>query len=150
MPSSYTCLRYHLIWSTKHRQPLISEDIRDRLFQYIGGIIRDDGGKLLAAGGMPDHVHLLADIGKQQSVVDAVRDIKANSSGWIHKTFPQFQSFAWQTGYGAFTVSYSSVEAVKNYIANQAEHHRKRTFQEEFVEFLQRHGIEYDDRYLWE
>ena len=150
MPSSYTCLRYHLVWSTKHRQPLISEDIRDRLFQYIGGIIRDDGGKLLAAGGMPDHVHLLADIGKQQSVVDAVRDIKANSSGWIHKTFPQFQSFAWQTGYGAFTVSYSSVEAVKNYIANQAEHHRKRTFQEEFVEFLQRHGIEYDDRYLWE
>lgn len=150
MPSSYTCLRYHLIWSTKHRQPLISEDIRDRLFQYIGGIIRDDGGKLLAAGGMPDHVHLLADIGKQQSVVDAVRDIKANSSGWIHKTFPQYQSFAWQTGYGAFTVSYSSVEAVKNYIANQAEHHRKRTFQEEFVEFLQRHGIEYDDRYLWE
>lgn len=150
MPSSYTCLRYHLIWSTKHRQPLISEDIRDRLFQYIGGIIRDDGGKLLAAGGMPDHVHLLADIGKQQSVVDAVRDIKANSSGWIHKTFPQFQSFAWQTGYGAFTVSYSSVEAVKNYIANQAEHHRQRTFQEEFVEFLQRHGIEYDDRYLWE
>ena len=150
MPSSYTCLRYHLIWSTKHRQPLISEDIRDRLFQYIGGIIRDDGGKLLAAGGMPDHVHLLADIGKQQSVVDAVRDIKANSSGWIHKTFPQYQSFAWQTGYGAFTVSYSSVEAVKNYIANQAEHHRKRTFQEEFVEFLQRHGIEYDERYLWE
>ena len=150
MPSSYTCLRYHLVWSTIHRQPLISEDIRDRLFQYIGGIIRDDGGKLLAAGGMPDHVHLLADIGKQQSVVDAVRDIKANSSGWIHKTFPQFQSFAWQTGYGAFTVSYSSVEAVKNYIANQAEHHRKRTFQEEFVEFLQRHGIEYDDRYLWE
>ena len=150
MPSSYTCLRYHLIWSTKHRQPLISEDIRDRLFQYIGGIIRDDGGKLLAAGGMPDHVHLLADIGKQQSVVDAVRDIKANSSGWIHKTFPQYQSFAWQTGYGAFTVSYSSVEAVKNYIANQAEHHRKRTFQEEFVEFLQRHSIEYDDRYLWE
>ena len=150
MPSSYTCLRYHLIWSTKHRQPLISEDIRDRLFQYIGGIIRDDGGKLLAAGGMPDHVHLLADIGKQQSVVDAVRDIKANSSGWIHKTFPQYQSFAWQTGYGAFTVSYSSVEAVKNYIANQAEHHRQRTFQEEFVEFLQRHGIEYDDRYLWE
>ena len=150
MPSSYTCLRYHLIWSTKHRQPLISEDIRDRLFQYIGGIIRDDGGKLLAAGGMPDHVHLLADIGKQQSVVDAVRDIKANSSGWIHKTFPQYQSFAWQTGYGAFTVSYSSVEAVKNYIANQAEHHRQRTFQEEFVEFLQRHGIEYDERYLWE
>lgn len=150
MPSSYTCLRFHLVWGTKHRQSVLSDDIRDRLFQYIGGIIRNDGGKLLAAGGMPDHVHLLADLGKQQSVADAVRDIKSNSSGWIHQTFPQLNSFAWQTGYGAFTVSYSNTETVKTYIANQAEHHRQRTFQEEFVEFLRRHGIEYDERYLWE
>jgi REP element-mobilizing transposase RayT len=139
-----------LIWSTKHRQSILSGDIRDRLFQYIGGIIRNDGGKLLAAGGMPDHVHLLADLGKQQSVSDAVRDIKSNSSGWIHQTFPELKLFAWQSGYGAFTVSYSNTETVKHYIANQAEHHRQRTFQEEFVEFLRRHGIEYDERYLWE
>lgn len=150
MPSSYTCLRYHLIWSTKHRSPLIVDEFRDRLFEYIGGILRGHGGKLLAAGGMPDHVHLLADVSKQQAIADAVRDIKANSSGWIHETFPQHRSFAWQTGYGAFTVSYSGVKAVKTYIANQAEHHRVRTFQEEFVEFLRRHEVEYDERYLWE
>jgi len=150
MPSSYTCLRFHLIWSTKHRQPVLPDDTRNRLFQYIGGILRHDGGALLAAGGMPGHLHLLADIGKQQSVADAVRDIKSSSSGWIHQTFPEMNSFAWQTGYGAFTVSDSSTEAVQTYIANQAQHHRKRTFQGEFVEFLRRHGIEFDERYLWE
>ena len=150
MPSSYTCLRYHLIWSTKHREPLIVDEFRDRLFEYIGGILRGHGGKLLAAGGMPDHVHLLADVSKQQAIADAVRDIKANSSGWIHETFPQHRAFAWQTGYGAFTVSYSNVETVKRYIANQAEHHRVRSFQEEFVEFLRKHEVEYEEKYLWE
>jgi REP element-mobilizing transposase RayT len=99
---------------------------------------------------MPDHVHLLADISKQQTLADALRDLKANSSGWIHETFPNLSGFAWQTGYGAFTVSYSNADGVKQYIANQAEHHRVRTFQEEFVEFLKRHGIEYDERYLWD
>ena len=150
MPSSYTCLRYHLIWSTKHREPLITDEIRDRLFQYMGGILRGHGGKLLAAGGMPDHVHLLADISKQQALADALRDIKANSSGWIHETFPNLSRFSWQTGYGAFTVSYSNVDAVKRYIADQAEHHRVRSFQEEFVDFLERHEIEFDQRYLWD
>jgi REP element-mobilizing transposase RayT len=150
MPSSYTCLRYHLIWSTKHREPLIVDEFRDRLFEYIGGILRGHRGKLLAAGGMPDHVHLLADVSKQQAIADAVRDIKANSSGWIHETFPHHRSFAWQTGYGAFTVSYSNVETVKRYIANQAEHHRVRSFQEEFVEFLRKHEVEYEEKYLWE
>ncbi|MBX3423675.1 MAG: IS200/IS605 family transposase [Pirellulaceae bacterium] len=150
MPSSYTCLRFHLIWSTKHRQPILGDEVCQRMFQYIGGILRNDGGKLLVAGGMPNHVHLLADIGKTQSVADSVRDIKSNSSGWIHQTFPELKSFAWQAGYAAFTVSYSSTDSVKSYIAHQAEHHRQRTFQEEFVEFLRRHGIDYDERYLWE
>ena len=99
---------------------------------------------------MPDHVHLLADISKQQAVSDAVRQLKSNSSAWIHENFPTLQSFAWQTGYGAFTVSFSNVEAVTEYIATQAEHHRVRTFQEEFLDFLKRHEIEYDSRYLWD
>jgi REP element-mobilizing transposase RayT len=150
MPSSYTCLRYHLIWSTKHREPLIADDLREQLLQYIGGICRNHGGKLLAAGGMPDHLHLLADLSKQQAMADAVRDIKANASAWVHETFPQYQAFAWQTGYAAFTVSYSGTDAVKQYVAQQAEHHRVRTFQEEFIEFLRRHEIEFDERYLWE
>ena len=150
MPSSYTCLNYHLIWSTKYRKPLLPDDVRERLFQYLGGILRNDGGTLFAAGGMPDHVHLLADIGKRHSIADAVRDMKANSSKWIHETVPELRAFAWQTGYGAFTVSYSNVDAVKAYIANQAEHHRRRSFQEEFVDFLQRHGVTYNEQYLWE
>src|SRR5262245_41917347 len=150
MPSSYTCLRYHLIWSTSRRELLINDEIRDRLYEYMVGILRQHGGKLLAAGGMPDHVHLLCDISKQQSLADSVRDIKSIASGWIHQTFPRLKSFAWQTGYGAFTVDYSSVEIVREYIANQAEHHRVKTFQEEFVEFLRRHQIEYDERYLWD
>ncbi len=150
MPSSYTCLRYHLIWSTKHREPLLTDEVRDRLFAYIGGILRNHNGVLLAAGGMPDHVHLLADISKQQAVADAACIIKSTSSAWIHETFADLRGFAWQTGYGAFTVSYSGVPAVKQYLAHQAEHHRVRSFQEEFLEFLQRHEVEYDERYLWE
>jgi putative transposase len=149
MPSSYTCLRYHLVWSTKHRKPQISEEFRDRLFEYIGGILRGHGGKLLAAGGMPDHVHLLADISKQQAIADAVRDIKSNSSGWIHDTFPRHARFAWQTGYGAFTVSFSKTDTVKRYILNQAKHHSRITFQEEFIELLNRHEIDFNERYLW-
>jgi putative transposase len=150
MPSSFTCLRYHLIWSTKHREPLITDDMRDRLFEYIGGILRGHGGKLLAAGGMPDHVHLLADISKQQAVADALRDIKTNSSSWVHETFANLRGFAWQTGYGAFTVSHSNTGAVSRYIGHQVEHHRVRTFQEEFMEFLKRHEIEFEERYLWD
>lgn len=116
MPSSYTCLRYHLIWSTKHREPLIVGEMMPRLFEYIGGILRGHGGKLLAAGGMPDHIHLLADISKQQAIADAVRDMKANSSKWIHDTFPNQRGFAWQTGYAAFTVSAFNSDAVRSYL----------------------------------
>lgn len=150
MPQSFTCLRYHLIWSTKHREHWITEDWRERLFEYIGGILRGNGGKLLAAGGMPDHVHLLADVSKRQAIADAVRDIKANSSKWVHETFEERQAFAWQTGYGAFTVSYSNCESVKRYIARQAAHHGARSFQEEFLEFLRKHEVEFDEKRIWE
>ena len=95
----------------------------------------------MAAGGMPDHVHLLISVGRQMSVADLVRTIKANTSGWIHETFANQGGFAWQNGYGAFSVSLSNIEAVKQYIANQAEHHRTKSFQEEYVEFLRRHGL---------
>ncbi|MBI2190411.1 MAG: IS200/IS605 family transposase [Planctomycetes bacterium] len=150
MPQSFTSLHYHLIFSTKHRLPIITPDLQLRLYEYIGGIVRGQGGYLLAAGGIPDHVHLLASLSKQVAIADSLRDIKANSSGWIHATFPERKDFAWQTGYGAFTVSTSAVDEVKAYIANQTEHHRKLTFQEEFVAFLKRHNIEFHERYLWE
>ena len=133
-----------------HRQPLLETAWQHRLFGYIGGILGQQGGALLAAGGMPDHVHLLTAINKSIAVTDALRDIKANSSKWIHETFPTHAGFAWQSGYGAFTVSFSAMESVRHYLATQAEHHRVRTFQEEFLELLRRHEIEFDERYIWD
>jgi REP element-mobilizing transposase RayT len=140
----------HLIFSTKNRDPLLLPDFSPRLFEYIGGILRDQKCPLLAAGGMPDHVHLLVGIHQQKAVCDIVRDIKSNSSHWIHETFPNLMGFAWQAGYGAFSVSYSNIGQVKKYIADQAEHHRVRSFKEEFIAFLERHGMEYDERYIWD
>jgi REP element-mobilizing transposase RayT len=150
VPHSFAALYCHIIFSTKNREPLIARDLQPRLFAYVGGVLRDVRMALRAAGGMPDHVHLLASLTRESSVAEVVRLVKANSSGWVHKTFPALQGFAWQTGYGAFSVSASALPAVKHYLATQEEHHRTRTFQEEFVEFLKRHGIEYDERYLWD
>ncbi|HOB74005.1 MAG TPA: IS200/IS605 family transposase [Phycisphaerae bacterium] len=150
MGQSFTCLHYHLIFSTKSREPLIVPQMRQRLYDYIGGIIEGENGRLLAAGGTYDHVHLLAFLHQRFSVADVLRDIKANSSKWIHQTFDNLQGFAWQEGYGAFTVSYSNISRVHAYIDAQEEHHRLIPFQEEFVRFLKRHGIQYDPRYIWD
>lgn len=124
-------------------------DWSPRLYQYIGGTLRAKDSVLLAAGGMPDHIHLMISLGKQTTIADLIRDIKANSSRWIHEAFASLRGFAWQTGYAAFSVSPSSLGDVKQYIANQSEHHRVRTFQEEFVLFLERHGVPYDE-HLWD
>jgi len=105
---------------------------------------------LIAAGGTADHVHLLMSLSREMAVAEIVRLIKSNSSNWIHDSFSARREFAWQGGYGAFAVSFSQIESVKHYLAHQEEHHRKKTFQEEFIEFLQRHEIEYDLRYLWD
>ena len=148
--SSYTCIHFHLVFSTKHRQPFIVEGLEERLYQYIGGLLGNRKSRLLAAGGIPDHVHLLVSLSKELSVSDALRDIKTNSSAWIHETYPDHRTFAWQTGYGAFAVSFGDIDRVKAYIAGQKEHHRRVTFKEEFVALLESHGIEYDERYLWE
>jgi REP element-mobilizing transposase RayT len=150
MPQSFASLHNHIIVSTKNRVAAISPDLQPRLYEYLGGILRAQDGVLLAAGGMPDHVHLLVGLTKEMAVAEAVRLLKSNSSKWIHETFTEHSKFAWQAGYGAFTVSYSNRHQVRKYIAGQVEHHRTRTFQEEFVAFLKRHHIEYDERYLWE
>lgn len=150
MPSSHLSLHYHLIFSTKHREPLLASAFASRVYDYMGGIVRGLDGVLLAAGGMSDHVHLLIGLGATRALADVLRELKAGSSKWVHQTFPELGGFRWQTGYGAFVVSYSLLDVVKAYIDQQEEHHRSRTFQEEFVLFLRRHGIEYDERYLWE
>jgi putative transposase len=150
MSHSHTNLLYHFVFSTKERRPFLHAEIRPRVFEYLGGAIRGEGGIALLVGGMPDHVHILCKLRQDKAVAEVMRDVKANSSGWIHRTFPELRDFAWQAGYGAFTVSQSQVERVRLYIANQEEHHRKYSFQEEFIRLLKAHGIEYDERYLWE
>jgi putative transposase len=150
MPQSFACLHYHLTFSSKHRQPLLTPDLSERIFEYIGGILKPHKGVLVAAGGTVDHVHLLVSLSRSMAVAEAVRLIKTNSSGWVHDIFPEQEGFAWQTGYGAFAVSYSHLDMVRQYLARQEEHHRIKTFQEEFLEFLQRHDLEYDERYIWD
>jgi putative transposase len=150
MPQSFVCLNCHIVFSTKNREPLLMPDWTSRLYEYIGGTLRAKGSVLTAAGGMPEHVHLLVSLGKQAAVADVVRDVKSNSSRWIHETIASLTGFAWQAGYGAFSVSRSNVDEVKRYIAAQHEHHRVRSFQEEFLEFLKRHDMEYDERYIWQ
>lgn len=149
MPQSYTCLHYHLVFSTKDRRPLIHTAWGDRLYAYIGGTVRAMDGILLRAGGTPDHVHLLCSLSKQTAVADALRSIKANASRWVHETIAEAKGFGWQKGYGAFTVSHSGLDAVRDYIDRQDEHHRRMTFQEEFLALLARHDVTYDEQYIW-
>jgi REP element-mobilizing transposase RayT len=150
VPSSYTHLLYHLVFSTKDRRPLITPELRAELYPYIGGIIRNKPGILLDIGGMPDHVHLVARLRPDIALAEMLCVIKANSSKWANERRDLTTEFAWQKGYGAFTVSESQLAVVRHYVQMQEEHHRKQTFQEEFVALLKKHGIEYDERYLWE
>ena len=150
MPQSFVSLHCHLVFSTKHRAPMIDDDLQSRLFEYIGGTARGLNSVLLDAGGIADHVHLLVSLNKEIALSDYMREIKAESSKWIHETFPERSEFAWQAGYGAFAVSYSQIDRVKEYIANQPEHHRKRTFQQEFVSMLKKHHIPFEEQYLWD
>jgi putative transposase len=136
MAHSYTCLLYHLVFSTKDREPWLHGEWRPRLWEYLSGAIRSEGGFCLLANGVADHIHLLARLRQDKAVSDVLRAIEANSSGWIHDAFPKLCSFHWQDGYGAFRVSKSQMETVRRYIARQEAHHRKLTFQEEFVALL--------------
>jgi len=148
MANTYTSLHYHVIFSTKNRQPFLAEAIRDRVFAYLGGIARENGMNALEVGGVADHVHLLVSIPASLVVSKALRLIKGGSSHWLKETFPNMAKFAWQDGYAAFTVSRSQLDDVQVYIRSQAEHHRTKMFVEEYRAFLERHHIEYDERYL--
>ncbi len=148
MPNTYTNLLYHIVFSTKDRAPLIAENLKEELYKYVGGIIRDEGGVKLESGGVENHIHLLAKFKASVSVSDMLRLIKANSSKWANERTQG--EFAWQEGYAAFSVSESQVVPVQRYIRNQVQHHRKQTYQQEFVALLDRHGVEYDPKYLWD
>ena len=128
---------------------MITDQRERRLYEYIGGIIRGLGGILLCINGVADHVHLLVKLRPDRSVSDVLRELKANSSGWMHDVFPDAADFFWQNGYGAFTVSESQIEKVANYIARQKEHHKNKTFEDEFISMLEKNGIEFERKYLW-
>ena len=150
MAQSYCNLLYHIVFSTKHRRTWLEAAVAPRIHEYLAGVIRGEGGVCLAVNTTEDHVHILARLRQDKAVSDAIRDLKANSSGWIHKTFDTLQVFAWQSGYGAFTVSESQVPKVRQYIRNQLEHHRTVSFKEEFVALLKAHGIEFEEAHLWD
>jgi len=144
MHSFASCL-IHYVWSTKNREPWLIPDLRERLWPYLGGIAKQNQMKALAIGGAVDHVHILLSLPATLSVAKAVQLLKGNSSKWIRETFPEMHSFAWQEGYGAFSVGISGVDATVIYINNQTEHHRKRSFREEFIAMLQKHHFEYEE-----
>ena len=150
MAHTYTSLLSHVIFSTKDRAPTLDADLKLRLFPYMGGIVRDLGGAALSINGPTDHVHILASLPATITLADFVGKVKANASGWVRKTFAGRREFKWQTGYGAFSVSVSQRDKVLTYIANQEEHHRKVSFKEEFIGFLKKHGIAYDERYVFD
>lgn len=148
MASTHLSLHYHLVFSTKNREPCISDEHRDRIHAYIGGIVRGLKGIAHAVGGTSDHVHVFAGLRASHCLADVMREVKSESSGWIHREL-EMPGFAWQDGYGGFTVSASRIEAVRSYVLGQQEHHRTKSFQEEYVAMLQRGLVEYDERYLW-
>lgn len=150
MAHSFANLLIHLIFSTKGRLPQIDQDLKPQLTAYMGGIIRELHGIALLIDGTRDHVHLLVRLPPTIALANVLRVLKANSSRWVHERWPARADFAWQTGYGAFSVSQSNATAVLRYIANQEQHHRQVSFQQEMQTYLRRHGIPYDERYLWE
>jgi REP element-mobilizing transposase RayT len=150
MAGKHISLLVHFIWSTAGREPWIGEDWREPLHSYLGGIAKNKKARLLAAGGMHDHIHLYASLPSTITIADFVSAMKSNSSRWVHENFANRQAFAWQEGYGAFTVSKSEEQKVMRYITNQSERHRKHTFKEEFLIFLEKHAVEYNEQYLWD
>lgn len=149
MGHSYVSSFFHCVFSTKERRRTITTEIEERLWQYMGGIARENNMKAIKIGGIEDHFHVLLSLPSAMDIAKALQLIKGGSSKWVHETFPPQRDFAWQEGYGAFSVGISQLEDTRRYIANQREHHQTKSFKEEFVAFLERHGIEYDPRYVW-
>lgn len=150
MPQSLARIYLHLIFSTKDRAPTITDEIRDPLHGYMATVLKNLGCHANLINSVEDHVHLLFELGRTVAVSKVVEDIKKSSSKWIKTQPGGVADFAWQNGYGVFSVSHSNFEAVRDYIANQREHHRKRTFQEELRTLLEKHGVDYDERYIWD
>jgi putative transposase len=150
MPQSLAKIYVHAIFSTKNREPLLHDDWRDELFRVIGGTANNLGCQSLIVGGIVDHVHILFKLGRTIAIADAIGKIKSTSSLWVNQHHPNVTPFHWQAGYAAFSVSQSNVPAVRVYIQNQAQHHAKRSFEDELREWMRRYEIEWDERYVWD
>jgi REP element-mobilizing transposase RayT len=147
---SYVSSYFHCVFSTKERRRLITPELRERIWSFLGGIARQNQMKAIEIGGVEDHVHVLLSLPSTIAISKALQLIKGGSSKWVHETFPEHRLFAWQVKYGAFSVSVSQLDTNVRYIQRQEEHHRKMTFQEEFIALLKKHRVEYDERYLWD
>ena len=147
---SFTQLTYHIVFGTKYRNPTIVDEIRTAMYEYMGGILNAKRSHPIMIGGVDDHVHILASLTPTLAVSDQIRDLKASSSKWMNEEHCPNKDFEWQKGYGAFTISYDKIQPVTAYIANQEEHHKERTFEEEYIDFLERHNIAFRPEYLFE
>jgi REP element-mobilizing transposase RayT len=150
MPQSLVNLLVHCVFSTKDRRKLITPELAARLYPYLGGIARELKMNLLAVGGIPDHIHLLLVFPNTLAISKAIQLLKGSSSKWIHDTFPEHRLFEWQRGYGAFSIGVNDIERTVDYIRNQAKHHTVRSFEEEYLVFVKRNGIAYDEQYIFD
>jgi putative transposase len=149
MANSYTSTYIHYVFSTKNRELTIDNELKTRLHAYLGGIAKEVKMNPIAIGGTANHVHVLVFMPSVMSLSKGIQLLKANSSRWVHEEFPRKSYFSWQVGYSGFSVSPKQIQNVSNYINNQEEHHRIRTFEEEYLSFLRDSGIEFDEKYVW-
>lgn len=150
MPQSLSLNLIHLVFSTKDRTPLLAPDIRPQLHAYLATIARHGDGECYRVGGVADHIHLALRLSRTVALADLVSELKTSSSKWLKEQSPTLTKFSWQRGYGAFSIGPKDMEAVISYIDGQEEHHRTKTFQEEYRGFLKHYGIEFDERYVWD
>ncbi len=150
MPQSLSCVVLHIIFSTKHRHPFIDKEIDGALYAYMAGVFESNGCAAILIGGTHDHVHALCNLSRTMAIADLVQEAKTASSKWMKAKGPSYNGFAWQNGYGVFSVSQSNVARARAYVADQREHHRVRTFQDEYRDFLRAAGISFDERYVWD
>ena len=151
MPQSLVQIYVHIVFSTKHRKPFLKDkEFRERTHRYLAGICKNLNSPALIVGGVEDHVHILCRLGKTIEIADLIRDLKRDSSKWVKAEQPRLAEFHWQQGYGAFSISPAHVDALNDYIANQEEHHRHESFQDEFRRLCTKYGLEIDERYVWD
>ena len=150
MSQSLSRLHIHLVFSTKGREPRLSNALRDEIHAYMAAVLNNTGCRVSAINSVEDHVHILFELGRTIALADAVKTVKTATSAWLKTKAAELEDFAWQSGYGAFSVSESNTDAVRQYIATQREHHTHASFQDEYRALLAKHGVPFDERFLWE